>query len=107
MSMELIAGAGTVLYNSNGWYVCTNGVVVSIVARVKTGSGSWDSVNCPYVLPQEFRPKSTINAPVATQNGGSITGVMFVNTDGTIAVGNQGGSGSDGLRMGSVCYVVA
>lgn len=105
--MGLIAGAGTVLYNSNGWYVCTNGVVVSIVARVETGSGSWDSVSCPYVLPQEFRPKSVINAPVATQNGGSITGVMFVNTDGTISVGNQGGSGSDGWRMGSVCYVVA
>lgn len=104
--MGLIAGAGTVLYNSNGWYVCTNGVVVSINARVKTGSGSWDSVSCPYVLPQEFRPKSTINASVATQNGGSITGVMFVNTDGTIAVGNQGGSGSDGLRMGSLSYVV-
>jgi hypothetical protein len=107
MSMGLIAGAGTVLYNSNGWYVCTNGVVVSITARVKTGSGSWDSVSCPYVLPQEFRPKAGINAHVATQNGGSITGVMFVNTDGTIVVGNQGGSGSDGTRMGSVCYVVA
>lgn len=107
MSMGLIAGAGTVLYNSNGWYVCTNGVVVSITARVKTGSGSWDSVSCPYVLPQELRPKATINAPVATQNGGSITGVMFVNTDGTISVGNQGGSGSDGTRMGSLSYVVA
>lgn len=107
MSMELIAGAGTVLYNSNGWYVCTNGVVVSINARVKTGSGSWDIVSCPYVLPQKLRPKATINAHVATQNGGSITGVMLVNTDGTISVTNQGGSGSDGLRMGSVCYVVA
>lgn len=107
MSMGLIAGVGTVLYNSNGWYVCTNGVVVSITVRAKTGSGSWDSVSCPYVLPQELRPKFTINAPVATASGGSITGVMFANADGTITVANQGGSGSDELRMGSVCYVVA
>ena len=103
MSMGLIAGAGTVLYNSNGWYVCTNGVIVS---RVKTASGSWASVACPYTLPESLRPKTTFQAPVATANGGSITGVMFVNTDGTITVANQGGSGSDGLRMGSVCYVV-
>jgi hypothetical protein len=106
MSMTQLAGQPRVLYDSGGWYVCTNGVVVSISARVKTGSGSWDSVSCPYVLPQELRPKTVINAPVATQNGGSITGVMFVNTDGTIAVGNQGGSGSDGTRMGSISYVV-
>lgn len=107
MSMGLIAGAGTVLYNSNGWYVCTNGVVVSINVRVKTGSGSWDSVSCPYVLPQGLRPKAGINAPVATANGGSVTGVLFANTDGTITVANQGGSGSDGTRMGSLSYVVA
>lgn len=106
MSMGLIAGAGTVLYNSNGWYVCTNGVIVSITVRVKTASGSWASVACPYTLPESLRPKTTFQAPVATANGGSITGVMFVNTDGTITVANQGGSGSDGLRMGSVCYVV-
>lgn len=107
MSMTRLAGQPRVLYDSGGWYVCTNDVVVSITVRVKTASGSWASVACPYMLPESLRPKTTFQAPVATANGGSITGVMFANTDGTITVANQGGNGSDGTRMGSLSYVVA
>lgn len=106
MSMTQLAGQPRVLYDSGGWYICTNDVVVSITVRVKTGSGSWASSACPYMLPESLRPKTTFQAPVATANGGSITGVMFANTDGTITVANQGGNGSDGLRMGSLSYVV-
>ena len=106
MSMTRLAGQPRVLYDSDGWYVCTNDVIVSIAVRVKTDSGSWASRACPYMLPESLRPKTTFQAPVATANGGSITGVMFANTDGTITVANQGGNGSDGLRMGSLSYVV-
>lgn len=106
MSMTQLAGQPRVLYDSGGWYVCTNDVVVSITVRVKTESGSWASVSCPYTLPESLRPKVTYQAPVATANGASVTGVMFANTDGTITVANQGGSGSDGTRMGSLSYVV-
>lgn len=106
MSMTILAGQPRVLYDSGGWYICTNDVIVSITARVKTDSGSWASLTCPYTLPESLRPKITFQAPVATANGKSVTGVMFANTDGTITVANQGGNGSDGLRMGSLSYVV-
>lgn len=106
MSMTRLAGQPRVLYDSDGWYVCTNDVIVSITVRVKTDSGSWASRACPYMLPESLRPKTTLQAPVATANGSSVTGVMFANTDGTITVANQGGNGSNGLRMGSLSYVV-
>lgn len=106
MSMTQLAGQPRVLYDSGGWYICTNDVVVSITVRVKTASGSWASAACPYTLPESLRPKVTYQAPVATSNGASVTGVMFANTNGTITVANQGGSGSDGTRMGSLSYVV-
>lgn len=105
MSMREIAGVGSMLYNSGGWTVMNAGPIVAVSVRVHTGSGSWDSVKCPYVIPDELRPTATINAPVATANGASVTGALFANTDGTITVANQGGSGSDGLRIGALCYV--
>ena len=105
MSMREVAGVGSMLYNSDGWTVMNAGPIVAVSVRVHTGSGSWDSVKCPYVLPEGLRPAVTINTPVSTENGASVTGALFANTDGTITVANLGGSGSDGMRSGALCYV--
>ena len=105
MSMREVAGVGSMLYNSDGWTVISAGPIVAVSVRVHTGSGSWDSVKCPYTLPEGLRPEVTINAPVSTENGASVTGAVSANTDGTITVTNLGGSGSDGLRRGALCYV--
>lgn len=33
------------------------------------GNGSWDSVQCEYVLPAELRPPVEVNAMVCVSNG--------------------------------------
>lgn len=104
MTMARIGGFGDVLYDSGGWTVCSMGHVVFVNVRVSVGSGSWDSSKCPYKLPAGLRPPSTHFAALTTQNGGSTTGVLIVDPDGTISVSNQGSSGSGNLRIGSTCF---
>lgn len=91
-----------------GWVVYASDCLVWVYAwGVATGSGSWDSTTCPYVLPEKYRPSlSHITAPVITDNGGSWTGSLVVKSDGTITVSNRGSSGSTDARYGVLFYPV-
>lgn len=98
-------GGSRVLYNSDNWIVTLTGsAVLVIVHAVTTGSGSWDSVTCPYQLPEQYKPIYTSWAPLITANGGSTTGVVQVEMDGRIKVLNYGSSGSKNQRFG-ICMV--
>lgn len=105
MGVTQVAGPGRVLYDSGGWTVAAMGSLVLVSVFLKTGGGSWDTAKCPYVLPKGLRPPVTWRGACTTQNGGSVTGTLYANTDGTMTVANQGGSGSDGYRSGSLCFV--
>ena len=100
--------AVSVLYSANNWRVCVKCGFVWVYAwEVKTGSGSWDSTTCPYVLPEEYRPSiAGIVAPAATNNGASTTGSLEVNSNGEIIVSNRGSSGSEDNRYGVLCYPI-
>lgn len=93
------------LYNTTNWKVYTNGRFVWICAQdVKTGSGSWDSVTCPYTVPAAYRPGQNIFVPVATVNGASWTGRLGCTTGGVITVMNNGNAGSSDFRNGILMY---
>lgn len=87
------------------WQVYLRSGIVFIQANyVTTGSGSWDSVTCPYTLPEAYRPASAVNAPAITANGYSTTGMLIVGNDGVIKMTNQGGAGSSSQRCATLSY---
>ena len=47
------------------------------------GNGSWDSVQCEYVLPAELRPPVEVNGMVCVSNGQTAR-MLSVKPDGTI-----------------------
>ena len=104
MTMVRIGGLGDVLYQSDGWTVCSMGRMVFVNVVVSFGSGSWDSRTCPYVLPAGLRPPCSWRSAVTTQNGGSTTGMLTVDPDGTVSMSNQGSTGSGNMRFGSLCF---
>lgn len=71
----------------------------------KTGSGSWDSINAPFKVPDKCVPKVRLNTPVVVQNGGSTTKMLSVSADGTVSLSNQGGAGSANPCLGGVTYI--
>lgn len=102
-------GLKRLYYNYDaGWVVYASDCLVWIYAwGVKTGSGSWDTKTCPYVLPEKYRPRlSHITTPVSTVNGGSWTGVLKVTSAGAISVCNNGNAGSTDARYGVLFYPV-
>lgn len=104
MTMTKLVGT-EVLWSNDYWLVSHAGGVVTINAsNIKLGKGSWDYVTCPYTLPVGMRPPRTVYAACCTQNGGSTTAVLSVHSDGKIYVSNQGSSGSDNMRVGSLSF---
>lgn len=94
-------GGSRILYWGDVWIVVLAGnIILVIVHSLQIGSGSWDSVTCPYTLPEQYHPISTSWAPLATANGGSTTGVLQVETDGKIKALNYGSSGTTNERFG-------
>lgn len=71
----------------------------------KTGSGSWDSINAPFKVPDKCVPKKKLNTPVVVQNGGSTTKMLSVAADGTVSLSNQGGAGSSNPCLGGITYI--
>lgn len=96
-----------VLYNANGWYITYKaGIVFVHAVNIHTGSGSWDMVYCPYVLPTQYRPHVNIYVPAITENGASWTGAMYVDTNGKIRMQNTGNAGSADNRSAAVSWPV-
>lgn len=69
------------------------------------GSGSWDSVQCEYVLPVELRPPVEVNGMVCVTNGQTAR-MLIVNPNGTIRCANMGADGSNQICTGSLCYPI-
>lgn len=95
------------LYSGNGWLVyLVSGMIYVQVKAVKTGNGSWDRAYCDYVLPEAYRPSTTIYAPAFTSNGASCTGCIIVSHEGRIETGNSGGAGSADGRYGILTFPI-
>lgn len=71
----------------------------------KTGSGSWDSINAPFKVPDKCVPKRRLNTSVVVLNGGSTTKMLSVSADGTVSLSNQGGAGSANSCLGGITYI--
>ena len=93
------------LYENGYWRVVRHGGAVSVFARgIVTPGGSEASLNCKYNLPEGLRPATEVLASVVT-SGGTAGGYLRAKPDGTITVGQLGGTGSTAARYGQLTFV--
>lgn len=93
------------LYNAKGFTVIRTGMMMLVKYSGNIGNGSWDSVQCEYVLPVELRPPVEVNAMVCVMNGQTAR-MLIVNPNGTIRCANMGAAGSNQGCVGSLCYPI-
>lgn len=93
------------LYNAKGFTVIRTGMMMLVKYSGNIGNGSWDSVQCEYVLPAELRPPVEVNAMVCVSNGQTAR-CLTARADGTIRVANMGAAGSNQGCVGSLCYPI-
>lgn len=93
------------LYNAKGFTVIHIGMMMLVKYSGNIGNGSWDSVQCEYVLPAELRPPVEVNAMVCVSNGQTAR-MLVVNPNGTIRCANMGAAGSNQGCAGSLCYPI-
>ena len=93
------------LYNAKGFTVIHIGMMMLVKYSGNIGNGSWDSVQCEYVLPAELRPPVEVNAMVCVSNGQTAR-MLVVNPNGTIRCTNMGAAGSNQGCVGSLCYPI-
>ncbi|AXF39333.1 hypothetical protein [Bifidobacterium phage PMBT6] len=93
------------LYNAKGFTVIHTGIMMLVRYAGNIGNGSWDSVQCEYVLPTELRPPIEVNGMVCVSNG-QTSRILAVKSDGTIRCANMGGAGSNGVCFGTLCYPI-
>lgn len=91
------------LYNAKGFTVIRTGMMMFVKYSGNIGNGSWDAVQCDYVLPAELRPPVEVNAMVCVSNGQTAR-MLIVNPNGTIRCANMGAAGSNQVCVGSLCY---
>ena len=70
------------------------------------GSGSWDAVECPYVLPAGLTPPVEVNVTACVTNG-QTSRMLIVNPNGKIRCANMGATGSSQGCAASLCYPLA
>lgn len=92
-------GSLTILYGADSCTVQVSGVQID--------NGSWASVSFPSKVKPAWRPAVEVSAGLCVENGGSVTGLVIVSTDGTIMVTNRGASGATSARRGSVSWPVS
>lgn len=92
-------GSLTLLYGADSCMVQVSGIQID--------AGSWAEVPFPNKVKQACRPVVDVSAALCVENGGSSTGLLMVDTDGTIKVTNRGGAGSTGSRRGSVSWPIS
>lgn len=77
------------------------------VSGIQIEAGSWTEAVFPNKVKQACRPAVDVSAALCVENGGSSTGLLTVDADGTIKVTNRGGTGSNGSRRGSVSWPIS
>lgn len=92
-------GTITLLYGADSCTVQVSGIQID--------DGSWSSVAFPTKVKLACRPAVDVSAALCVENGGSSTGLLMVDADGTISITNRGASGSTGSRRGSVSWPVS
>lgn len=93
------------LYNAKGFTVIRTGMMMLVKYSGHIGNGSWDSVQCEYVLPAELRPPVEVNGMVCVSNGQTAR-MLIVNPEGIIRCANMGAAGSNQNCVGSLCYPI-
>lgn len=93
------------LYNAKGFTVIRTGMMMLVRYSGTIGSGSWDSVQCEYVLPVELRPPVEVNGMACVTNGQTAR-MLIVKPNGTIRCANMGAVGSNQTCAGSLCYPI-
>lgn len=93
------------LYKAKGFTVIRTGMMMLVKYAGNIGNGSWDSVQCEYVLPAELRPPVEVNGMVCVSNG-QTSRMLVVNPNGTIRCANMGAAGSNQGCAGSLCYPI-
>ena len=93
------------LYNAKGFTVIRTGMMMLVKYSGHIGNGSWDSVQCEYVLPAELRPPVEVNGMVCVANGQTAR-MLIVNPEGIIRCANMGAAGSNQNCVGSLCYPI-
>jgi hypothetical protein len=94
------------LYNAKGFTVIRTGMMMLVKYAGKFSNGSWDAVQCDYVLPVELRPPVEVNAMVCVSNGQTAR-MLVANPNGTIRCANMGAAGSNQECVGSLCYPIS
>ena len=94
------------LYDAKGFTVIRTGMMMLVRYSGNIGKGSWDSVQCEYVLPAELRPPVEVNAMVCVSNGQTAR-MLIVKPDGIIRCTNMGAAGSNQGCVGSLCYPIS
>lgn len=93
------------LYQNDFWRVVKHGGAVSVFARgIVTPGDSESYLDCKYKLPEGMRPATEVLTSVVT-SGGTAGGYLRAKPDGTITVGQLGGTGSRALRYGQLTFV--
>ena len=94
------------LYENDYWRVIGHGGACTVYVRnIITEPGPWDTLDCKYKVPAELRPATECLAACCTQDGDGGAGFIRVKTDGTISVGQLGGSGTNKARFGQLTWV--
>ena len=94
------------LYNAKGFTVIRTGMMMLIKYAGSFTAGSWDAVQCDYVLPVELRPPVEVNTVVCVANGQTAR-MLVVNPNGSIRCANIGAAGSNQECCGSLCYPIS
>lgn len=74
------------------------------VSNVRITNGSWDYAIWPSTIRSEYRPVVELAAPLSVDNGGSVTGLLSVKSDGRVMIKNMGNNGSGDNRRGCICW---
>ena len=74
------------------------------VSNVRIGNDSWAYATWPSTIRSEYRPAVELATPLSVDNGGSVTGLLSIKSDGRVIVKNMGASGSGDNRRGNICW---
>lgn len=99
VSLDWLNGKIQFMYGATSCTVQVTGVTID--------AGSWSSVVFKDKVKPVCRPAVEVSAPLCVENGGSVTGLLVVGSDGSIVIKNMGASGSDGKRRGSVSWPIS